>query len=162
MAIQFIGGKILFDTSKIAFNSDCCCGAEGCSWCISTPAQLQVEIVVVTENTCGDCDSINDIFILDQVGGTDGNCTWSHTLASPICGITEINAMFVGSGALNVRLRASGVDYCTFGVSGLGDPAACTEWTGTDLGELALTNITDDWFGVECECPSAIAFVRSL
>ena len=101
MAIQFIGGQILFDSGSIAFHEDCCCGTSfGCDNCSgSVPTQLEVSISGVagscTGGNCGDLNTDNgtdDVpYVLDiTTPDIPGDCLWVYVLDPSECTGSEI------------------------------------------------------------------------
>ena len=169
MAVQFIGGQILFDTSKIAFNSDCCC-AGACVNCTATPSKLQVTFGGTWAGSCqnGDCTtfSTDSPYVLDQVTAGGAECNYLHTLASPECDgfddITKVRGLFYsvfGDYRLRITLEGESThvmhwDY-NFGAS----KPDCTNEDGLNTGLLIPF---DSDSGTACDGSSVTCTVTTL
>ncbi|MEQ8785139.1 MAG: hypothetical protein RIC55_02535 [Pirellulaceae bacterium] len=56
----------------------CCCGSSLCQYCQSgtTPNELEVTIVGLTDRECSDCETMNDTYILQWIGDGPSGCCW--------------------------------------------------------------------------------------
>ena len=138
------------------------------------PSQFQVVIAGITNDTCSDCDDLNDTYILDFKGlgfentcGTDlgGDCLYEYVFPSTVCGIERI---ILGLGNVGTRWRID-VTLCT----GTFDVGIAYWWREAPLLELdKLDCTTFDNYPInkgnasdvdfECNESSATASITSL
>ena len=149
----------------------CCCGGCGdgfdCDeFCIdgNAPAQLEVEMIGLTNESCSDCDDLNGTYVLDCEGEATGcsfGCNWWHLLESPACGIYSISCSLFTNGLLVIfstddfpscgGLTSGGFNY----IADPGDPADCMNWSS-----LALSLVSSFWS--PCTHTGATCTVTSL
>ncbi len=103
--------------------ADCCDG--------TVPTQLQVTFSDIAEDGCGDCDTLNDSFIvdLDIPEQTDINCTWYYYFDSQVCNVDDIQVMVQEAGNWLVAFgsdNAGGYDVATWYKTGLSIPPSCS------------------------------------
>ncbi len=107
MAIQLVGGKLLFVGGKVAMHADCCCEEEGC--CAGgKPTSFQVVIANISGTCVGvGCGAkLNGTFTLTTY--TLGSCTsgdsccWLKVLDEPL--VCSIWALFLEVVGLNVTV----------------------------------------------------------
>jgi hypothetical protein len=72
----------------------CFCCAGGCTGCnVGTqPGSYQVVIAGVTDDACGDCEQLNDTFVVTFTGqsGSSNQCTYEYIFDPDICTYTQI------------------------------------------------------------------------
>lgn len=96
----------------------CCEVSPTCDVCESTPEQWKVVLSLITEGTCGNCNSINGTYVLTRYPkATWPGCEWRYTFPSTVCTISYINIRIgapAGTRRIWVELYPAGVYVLAF------------------------------------------------
>ena len=87
----FVSGSPKLLTSGEA-ECECCYVCDGCQY-DTRPAQMQVEIPALTDDTCSDCESFAGSYILDYHDAYSRQinvCVYLYKFPSPICGLSYL------------------------------------------------------------------------
>lgn len=114
----------------------CCCQ---CPYCRGAhPKELEVTIAGLTDRDCGDCDVLNDTFVLDFIGDGPSGCCWVYRF-DETCGFDILVACISKPIALGYQLevaisREGGSLDVIVWVASLGeDKPRCRDWSGLNV-----------------------------
>jgi hypothetical protein len=115
----------------------CCCRTPGvCTYCsdaATVPSQFSVTFTGISNNTCSDCGTLNDTYVLDWVS----DCTWQVDF-SDICGFTRVSVVLIDT-AIIVRFTPSAYNSWKKAIS----PPASTN----PIDCASISDLTIPWVG---------------
>ena len=79
--------RSLVDSRRMMSRRRCCCDQSPCENCVSTPAQILVKFVNVTNGTCSSCTTFDDLsgFVCDDVSVPGNLCKWVYDFPDAVC-----------------------------------------------------------------------------
>jgi hypothetical protein len=82
----WLPGMSLNPLGRFGVGTDCCEEIAPCLTCTgSAPNTLLASIRLLSDGTCGDCESLNGDYVLTYDQDTDALCHWFYEFPTPIC-----------------------------------------------------------------------------